>query len=307
MKKQFIFILISVVSIMASCTTQPKLDNSLLWKISGNGLTEDSYLFGTNYQVHYSFLDSINGFWNIYNSAKNFVTFGATKNSISDQDIINMFKENLLLPKDTTYSVLYSPEDYKIVEEYLVSHGYPNLKRFNAKPAFITFVVYITMIYGYFPDVAESIEDSTHTLYNSIEPYLLTMSKEKGKNVIKIEDSEIEKLFLNMFYAPLKEQAEVLLETIKGEDIIINSQKASVSFYKQQNLEGMVALDKQLKKQLPKTYSVFNYNLTNKIKGISNVLKSGSSLIAVEVELLLGEEGLINLLRKAGYTVEPVK
>ena len=37
-------------------------ENSLLWRISGNGLQHDSYLLGTMHNVGRTFLDSISGF-----------------------------------------------------------------------------------------------------------------------------------------------------------------------------------------------------------------------------------------------------
>ena len=47
--------LIALLIVFNSCKAQPKLpaltinknDNSLLWQVSGNGLTQPSYLFGT--------------------------------------------------------------------------------------------------------------------------------------------------------------------------------------------------------------------------------------------------------------------
>lgn len=57
------FIALAAIFILLSCSagTSKEKENSLLWKISGNGLQKPSYLFGTHHLIPISFLDSIPG------------------------------------------------------------------------------------------------------------------------------------------------------------------------------------------------------------------------------------------------------
>lgn len=54
--KNLIKSVIAVIAIVFSSSVQaqtksPKLENSLLWEVSGNGLTKPSYLYGTVHMI----------------------------------------------------------------------------------------------------------------------------------------------------------------------------------------------------------------------------------------------------------------
>ena len=307
MKNSLYFIITAIFAFCASCSSaQPKLENSLLWKISGNGLKEESYLFGTNHGVHHSFLDSVNGFWNAYNSAKNIVVeYDVTSLSTNRSFFDVLKKEDILLPKDSTYKVLYNAEDYKIVDEYMNAHGFGHLSGVNAKPALMNMVISFMMLNSDKQDINSQAE-------TNMEPYMLNLAKKKNKNIMQLDD--FEKIGMGKAFAlefgfttPLQKQADALLELIKSEDAIMKFRSTFAQYYKQQNLEMMDELNEIMREMSPKTYDMLLNNRNDIwMESIPDILQSGSSLIAVGVRHLVGEDGLISLLRKAGYTVEPV-
>ncbi|MBR3303537.1 MAG: TraB/GumN family protein [Bacteroidales bacterium] len=300
-------LLLVVVYSIAFCSIQPKLENSLLWKISGNGLTEDSYLFGTNHGVHNSFLDSVPGFWNAFLSAKTIVVeldVTSQSNRHSFVEVLN--KEEILLPKDSTYKVLYNTEDYKLVDDYMNAHGFGHLSGIDAKPALMNMVISFMMLNG----ATQKVNNKSEM---NMEPYMLNLAKKTNKNIMQLDD--LEKVEPGKAWAlewglttPLKEQADALLELIKNEDTMLEARSMFAHYYKQQDLEIMDELNDLYKKTAPKTYDMRHVNRNDIwMESILEILKSGSSFIAVGVRHLVGEDGLIALLRKEGYTVEPIK
>lgn len=144
----------------------------------------------------------------------------------------------------------------------------------------------------------------------NMEPYMLNLAKQKCKNVISLDERvEIPKTLASLFHftSPLKDQAAALLELIKNEDAVLKYRSNVELYYKQFDLEYMATMNEVMKQKTPKNYDMLLNNRNDIwMEDIPGILKSGSSLIAVGVRHLVGDDGLINMLRKAGYTVEPV-
>src|SRR5688572_29401493 len=126
MKKSLVFALLACFGIVA-CSQQNKSktsklestdDNTLLWRVSGNGLTKPSYLFGTMHMICASDLqvsDSLSKA--IKNSDKVYL-------EVHMEDMMGMMMKLLLDPSsltmrgDTTLEDLLTPEEYKKVKAY---------------------------------------------------------------------------------------------------------------------------------------------------------------------------------------------
>lgn len=91
-------------------------ENSLLWKISGNGLQHDSFLFGTMHNVDRTFLDSISGFRKAFKTAKQIAvecdifTYPQAKKELKDY---------AFMPNDTTYAMLYNHDNFQFIDSAL--------------------------------------------------------------------------------------------------------------------------------------------------------------------------------------------
>jgi len=121
MKNYFPFLLLIFFTL---CAFGKAPKEGLLWKISGNGLTQPSYLFGTWHGDtelrNQSFLDSVPGFHASFRSVKQFMcerTLDEASNSLnSSQDKL---RAAMLLPKDTTYSDLLDKSQISILDTFL--------------------------------------------------------------------------------------------------------------------------------------------------------------------------------------------
>lgn len=108
MKKRLIFILAASVILTFQSNAQ------LLWKISGNGLEKPSYLFGTHHVAPIHICDSIAGFNEAFNSCKQL--YGELE--LDDiQAVSKEIAKYTLLPQDSLLDKLYTPEEYKLIDE----------------------------------------------------------------------------------------------------------------------------------------------------------------------------------------------
>ncbi|MGL5226592.1 MAG: TraB/GumN family protein [Bacteroidales bacterium] len=287
------------------------IENSLLWKISGNGLQQDSYLFGTMHNVDRTFLDSISGFRKAFIAAKQLAiehdifTIESNSSSLSEQ----MLKDYIFMPKDTTYSMLYSSVDFQFIDSTLRQYT-PDYAKF--KPEFwgninISIVAY----------------EEVDNIQSTLDRFILLIGYQNNKVVHFMEtvESIIQKKIESdsLGYAlSLQDQADNLLNTLKYPDNMRSFMKQMKQTYLKQELSQLsadslvkhIGLENspELDHFIQQTFSII-IDTRNKewIKKIISMIHEDSSLIAVGAGHLPGVNGLIALLRHQGYSVEPVK
>ena len=88
----------------------------ILWKISGNGLKNPSYLLGTHHAASGAICDSIAGFQEAFDSCSQLYgeIFFDDMEALSQQIL-----PYTLLPKDSLLDVILTPEDYKLLDGIL--------------------------------------------------------------------------------------------------------------------------------------------------------------------------------------------
>lgn len=255
-------------------------------KISGNGLEKASYLFGT-YHSHdrraHFLADSVIPM--LQNTDKLVVEIQAENKKISSSAISKQtfMKKNLI--------DLLSEEDYKYVDEKIVKkHGNNSGLFFKMKPFFTS---------GYLLETS-SVMDEPFTLDQRIieEAKMVSIpviGLEKEKAAIKAVDK-----------IPLEEQARILLKSLRQNDNQPDFEDAVLSTYYKQNLSGL--LDIYLNEDKGSYFEqniVIKRNL-NWLKKIKKEFSKNSLFIAVGVMHLPGKHGLIELLKKEGYSLRPI-
>ncbi len=282
-----------------SCTAQPKLENTLLWKISGNGLKENSYLLGTDHGVPYSFLDSIKGVYEAFNSAENLVK-ELTDENISEQ-------KALLLPEGMTLSQLFDKEELHIINSACKKTlGFPDLSNSKMKPIALLYLLILS----------DDIDTLKASEYMYIDKYLENIGRPRMK-IFALDDTTAGSI-INLEELPLPVQAQSLLELVKTIDEYKVYQARQREAYLKQDLNELWNLYQSYDSFFIDSNIYEEYEMSDEdnpfvcgrnklwMKKIPEILKSGSSFIAVGALHLVGENGLIALLRKEGYTVEPV-
>lgn len=283
--------------LLFSCT---QVNGQLLWKVSGNGCYETSYLFGTLHLETGEFIDSVPGLASAIENVD--VIFGEIEgdNLTSTATLLQMMKD-ATAPADSTLNKLLSPEDYQmvdaVVKKYMFGFG---LKELGVlKPAVLTAQLSVMQMQKFYPDILDA--------KNLLDVAIQNRGKSLGKRVDGLESVEDQTSAL--FGAPLIEQAEELVEFCRKDGEYGDSSKDLCDAYRAQDLAAIekIVFDPDMGMN-DESMDRLSYDRNRKwMDKITNTIPVQRVLVAVGAAHLVGEQGLIELLRSRGYTVEPVQ
>ncbi len=290
MKRLTAGFLISLISVTALAQNE---NNTLLWKISGKGLEKPSYLFGT---IHMLCEDDA-------------VLSDNMKKAIRDCDEVyfevdmdNLFEMFGAMGKmkmlgDTTLSDLLNAEDYEKVKDY-----------FESKESMLPF----SMLETFKPILAAStLEQKSLPCENTamMEQVIMGVAKENHKKINGLETMAYQAGVLDSI--PYKLQAEQLVSYINSSGKDGNENKQLQEMFKAYNEQDLGLLEKLMVETDPGmagfTDIMLYHRNQNWVTKLKKILPEKSVLIAVGAGHLPGEKGVINLLRKEGYSVTPVE
>jgi uncharacterized protein len=342
LKTKLLLILIFCCSFSGFSQIQsfPSIQHGLLWKITGNGLPQPSYLFGTFHdRGGKQILDSIKGFETIFHSTEQFVC----ESDLSNIDWLSAFKGDssksvsLLKPwpdKDSTYENLLT-EMEKCLLDSITRSLYPksNYRKTNLRP----FVLHEVLKYTFnetnppIPDIKTT--EKKGKLNYMLDYYLFKKAKDSGMNVVTLDSCkrimELSDSVLRMI-PPISYKTEIdfLMSYVRNHRIIDSlkseAYKKVLSVYLHQNLDFIQIMleTNTYETNFPgnaigeptetisylRARKIITYDERNKLwmKRIPDLIIKNSCFIAVGAGHLVGETGLINQLRKLGFTVEPI-
>jgi uncharacterized protein YbaP (TraB family) len=266
---------------------------TLLWKISGNNLEKPSYLFGT---IHLLCADDAE----LSENMKKVIREADDVYFEVDMDnLLDMFGavSKMKMKGDTSLRDLLSEADYEKVKKY-----------FEDKGSMLPF----SMLEQYKPILAASLlESGSLPCENTavMEQVIMQQAKEHDKSIKGLETMAFQAGILDSI--PYKLQAEQLVQYVNeamkeksGENELSQMWKA----YNEQDLDKLEDL------MIKSDIGVNNYTdlllyrrNNNWVKKLKGLLPGKTLLIAVGAGHLPGEQGVINLLRKEGYTLTPVE
>lgn len=281
-------LLIAALSLFTFCAYAQKLDNALLWKISGNGLSKPSYLYGTMHITCDNALDK--------NTLK---AFDETSQLYLELDMDEPGMQmkltgGMMMKNGTTLKSLATPEDYAIVDEFIKKNVGMGIEMMNSfKPSVVSMLVIPKML---------------DCPMQSIEDALMEVSKEQKEEIYGLETVEEQ---IAVFDAiPYDEQMKELVKTAKeGLEKGKATFKRMMELYNTRNLNGLMDFiheedNKFFGENSDELLDKRNRNWIPKIEAIA---KKTPTLFGVGAAHLGGENGVIMLLRKKGYKVEAVK
>jgi len=297
MKKAVFLFLLLIATCSLYAQAEAYKSGSVLWKISGQGLSEPSYLLGTLHFKSGEYLDSIPGARTALQSCQQVI------GEIPMSDMAGLqaqMMQAMMMEPGTTYKMLYSEEDYQFVNEQLtalISAGLGQLGML--KPAGIQMSVIALSYAKHFPDLNPM---------NTLDIRIQAEATEAQKPVLGLEtaDDQIHVLFGIM---DLQRQADALLCNLKNMDQILSLIPQQIDDYNRGNLNNLY---QQLKEDdicpsPPSESDALNKDRNNAwMKKLPGMMQEKSSFIAVGALHLAGEEGLLNSLEKLGYKVEAV-
>lgn len=334
--RNIVISLIIAIGLLSSCGEKEK--GGLLWEISGNGLEKTSYLFGTWHGDaelrNASFLDSVPGFHRAFNSAEQFMWEGMYKSADMS---------HLLLPKDSTYADLLSEEEIAKLDSVLLPKMGTISSQINLKPSMLSLVFFQLenhqKVEKRLRDRVKELEQSDFSQEDSsfvekreqiyaerdvMDAQLTKRGQRRNLPIVSLDSiikfnlslsTELEKS------KSLAEQAKELVKGLNSADSVMGVIEENVfpmrQAYRNQDIDEV---GKHKKEQLKASYSeefteedaerLMKQILVDRnkdwMKHIPALIADKPSFIAVGAAHLPGEDGLITLLREAGYTVKPV-
>ena len=306
--KQFFTLLLSFCLAFATANAQVDVQEktvaspylpttkALLWQITGNNLKVPSYLYGTIHMI----------------GKDDFFLTDATKVAVKETEMmtfeINMEEmsglgaQMALLTKafmadNKTLKDLLSEEEYLMVKKHFEEKvGIPIFLFERVKPMFLTVLADMDMSGG-------DMGGMTGGDIVSYEMELMEIAQADEKKMGGLETAEFQ---MSMFDSiPYEAQAKMLIDAINaGDDGGDDQFKMMVDLYKNQDIQGMQTMIESEEGGVG-GYEDLLLVMRNKnwIPIMGEMMKEQPTFFAVGAGHLGGEEGVIALLRKEGYTV----
>jgi uncharacterized protein YbaP (TraB family) len=296
------FVVFATLFCFLSLEAQPKIKDkkypSLLWEISGNGMKKPSYLIGT---MHVSSKMAFHLPDSFYIALRNAEVVALETNPETWQE--DMSKYDLTGGGDNYYNSDYYggfksvPNDYLSINT-LKFYKYDNKieKALYSNPSVIN-----NLLYRSYGNESSDFEEDTY-----LDMYIFQCGKKWGKKVTGVEKyGESMKLMAEAYKDAgkdknTKERSNDGADEYSGEKL----QEA----YRNGNLDLLDSINK-----FNSTSAAFDEKFLYRrneiqVHSIDSIIRSGYSLfVGVGAAHLPGERGVIELLRKKGYKLRPVK
>ncbi len=290
LRKFTAFILLCLVCTCAfTQTSKSSKYPSLFWEISGNGLKKPSYLFGTMHVSNKMAFHLSDSFYNAIqhtdmvalelnpeNWQKDMVRLNAAQ-----QQLENFYKDN---------ATQYLTESSFRIDDY-----YDKLKAaLTADPQQINSLLYRTF------SVQQDYEENTY-----LDLYIYQTGRKFGKLAGGVEDYyQTQKILFEAYAAMEKERLKKEVEANRESPVDID--KKIQEAYRRGDLDVLDSLER-LSFNSPAYTDKFLYE-RNKIQAnsIDTLIKNHSIFVGVGAAHLPGSKGVIELLRKKGYTLRPI-
>ena len=265
-----------------------ELEKSLLWEISGEGLESPSYLYGTIHATCDATLD-----------ASTLKALDETKQlyleiDMDDKEMPMQMMKYMKMNNDEKLSTLVSEEDFIIIDSFLKENVSMSAKMLDTfKPFMVSAMLLPKML---------------DCEFKSVEGELMRVTKEQNEEVYGLEEVADQ---MKVFDAiPYQEQANELLKTAKNglEKDKLEFQKM-MNVYKKKDIEELLRMMDASDNKITADNKGVLLNNRNKnwIPIIIKTAKEMPTFFGVGAAHLAGDEGVIKLLRKAGYKVVAVK
>ncbi|MCG2612186.1 TraB/GumN family protein [Flavobacterium sp. SM15] len=274
-----LLLLASVIGGTANAQTKTS-ENSLLWEISGNGLSKSSYLYGTVHMMCES---------DFKMTDKTLKAFAKTDKLALEIDMDDPAELNLMqqsaMGKEPLSKTL-NPEDYQKLDAFLKEKLGKDAKTFENYT--LTTIMSVVMF------------KSLNCPPKMYEMEFMKMATDRKMETIGLEKLSEQLDFLGKAYSDHE-----MIDQIKlyGSEYF----KALIPVYTSEQIYKLyqLTISPKYMDAEDKKYMLDIRN-NNWAKKMPDLMKKESVFFAVGAAHLPGEQGVLQLLKNAGYTVKPV-
>lgn len=267
---------------------------SLLWEISGNGLSKPSYLFGTYHILRDSYLKHDSLTRQQFDKAE-----GVVVEMVFDTSEIGKVAQYGTMA-DNNLIRLIDANDYKMVADEFNAVTGQELSFYNQiKPIIIATALSVAYARK---------ESDTLTKFSGmpIDQYFVKGAKMAQKPLKGLEtlDDQLKLLYDRQ---PVEQQAEQLVRMVKRKNVVKPTGPNLTEMYLKADLDGMWTMFQRESDSPADLYALIDDRNLRWMSQLRPIMFERSTFIAVGVGHLPGPNGLLNLLREAGYVVKAVK
>jgi uncharacterized protein len=280
--------LLVFVALMGKANAQ---DKGIFYEVTGNGITTPSYLYGTFHLVCPT---------DLVISDETKKAFARTQELYLELDmdeptLMTEMQKAIMLPEGKTAKDYLSADEYAQLDTYLKSKlggvGIGLMERF--KPIGVMSMMYVTML---------KCQPASYDLT------FAQMASNQKKQVLGLERTQDQLAALDK--CPLADQFKDLVEMTQKPDVAQTEFANMLAAYKSHDLARIQTIIRS--SQFSGDMAEFEENMLNVrnanwIPVIEKAAQAQPTFFAFGAGHLIGDKGVINLLRRRGYTVRAVE
>ncbi|HMX03774.1 MAG TPA: TraB/GumN family protein [Chitinophagales bacterium] len=261
---------------------------SILYAISGNGLTDTSYLFGTFHLINQEHFYVAPEVETAFDNAAQL----AFEIKLDDPNMISTYQRWTTLPEGVTWHNFASDEEIAYMTSVFRDSMQADFTPYIQLKPFVAYQMLTTESMG---ENAQSYE--LHFMQRNMQDHRPIAGLETLESQLKIFDS-----------VPYAEQVDWMTEISDSSFTSEDRLDEMISYYKNGDIESLYNVTITA---TPEFHDYANLLVADRNKRwipiIGDLAKKGSTFVAVGAAHLGGPEGVVKLLQQAGYQVTPVK
>lgn len=278
------FAMVLSATFMTAKAQNTGTENSTLWEISGNGLTQPSYVAGTFHIMCSKDFEIKPKIMKALEKTDQFVM------EVNYTDPVEMTAMQKMYQTDKKLSDQLSPAEAKELDKILADYGTDLKKMDNSSSQALYALISMKAI------------PCPQTDIKMYEIELLKNAMKSKKKVSGLEKVEDQMTSINKAY-DLKAVMQQL-KMGKEYEILLNKM---LTAFKKEDVQSLYTLFKDDKiMNAAQEKAMLTDRNKNWAEKMPEMMKKESSFFAVGGSHLMGENGMIRLLRAKGYTVKPV-
>lgn len=268
------------------------INAQLLWKISGKGLKQPSYILGTHYLIPLVYIDSIHQVYKSFNECK-VVVGEVLTNSIEAQTYLE--KKSMLAANESLYT--YIPLDKQaLVDQELKSVLKIGLKELSRMQPDLVLRLYKLELFRQLT----GIEDDAQS-----DSYFQIAANAKDLQVIAF--SSLEEQMNENTHADIQQQTNQLVEALLHKSKMSERLLQFNQLYRHGKIESLQFIDTHFLASEHEPNPQFELKTDQIFDTIHQLIQKNACFITVDVFRLSGDKSLLKLLTRAGYKVKAVE
>lgn len=277
-------LLIATLLLLNSAAIFAQENQSVLWEISGKGLKKPSYLFGTVHTASVKILDQFPKVMQIATSA-DFALFEKGGNTIGNVEDAEIYSP----PLDS----VFTPEEYALVDSFFTASPFGSIKPHNNEASLLAMAQTVVMLK----------QKESKNQDGSFDDIIHTMLQDSGKPTFQLDETgQMARREKTKDHRILAKYIVLMIKNdFREKDI------TPKDFYDPDLYAATLEHPMKISQKAPQFIlddTVERHALW--LPKIEVKVKEGSCFIAVGMAHLQYQTGLIQLLRKQGYTLKPV-